>query len=117
MRHRNSGRKLGRNASHRAALFNNLVTSLLTYSRIETTEAKAKELRRWVERVITTAKADDLSARRAVINQITDPDVTDRLFVNLMPRLKERPGGYTRIIPKGPRPGDGAPMVLIELVD
>jgi large subunit ribosomal protein L17 len=95
----------------------NQITSLLRSGRIETTEAKAKELRRWVERVITTAKSDDLAARRAVIKQVTDPDVTDRLFANLMPRFKDRPGGYTRIIAKGPRPGDGAPMVLIELVD
>jgi large subunit ribosomal protein L17 len=95
----------------------NQITSLLRTGRIETTEAKAKELRRWVERVITAAKADDLAARRAVHRQVTDTDVTDRLFTNLMPRLKERPGGYTRIIPKGPRQGDGAPMVLIELVD
>jgi large subunit ribosomal protein L17 len=117
MRHNKSGRKFGRTAAHRQAMTRNQITSLLRGGRIETTEAKAKELRRWVERVITTAKADDLSARRAVIQQITDPDVTERLFVNLMPRLKGRAGGYTRIIPKGPRPGDGAPMVLIELVD
>ena len=96
---------------------NNQITSLLRAGRIETTEAKAKELRRWVEKVITTAKADDVNARRAVANEVTDPDVTDRLFANLMPRFKDRPGGYTRIIAKGPRPGDGAPMVLIELVD
>jgi len=95
----------------------NQITSLLRAGRIETTEAKAKELRRWVERVITTAKADDVNARRAVNRQVTDLDVTERLFGSLVPRFKERPGGYTRIIPKGPRAGDGAPMVLIELVD
>ena len=117
MRHQKSGRRLNRDTDARKALMRNLCSSLLQNGRITTTEAKAKELRRWVERVITTAKSDDLAARRAVIRQITDPDVTDRLFANLMPRFKDRPGGYTRIIAKGPRPGDGAPMVLIELVD
>ena len=117
MRHNKSGRKFGRTAAHRQAMTRNQITSLLRSGRIETTEAKAKELRRWVERVITTAKSDDLAARRAVIKQVTDPDVTARLFANLMPRFRDRPGGYTRIIAKGPRPGDGAPMVLIELVD
>src|SRR5258708_21244258 len=117
MRHNKSGRKFGRTAAHRQAMTRNQITSLLRSGRIETTEAKAKELRRWVERVITTAKADDLAARRAVIRQVTDPAVTDRLFVNLMPRLKGRPGGDTRIIPKGPRARDAAPMVLIELGD
>jgi large subunit ribosomal protein L17 len=117
MRHNKSGRKFGRTASHRQAMTRNQITSLLRAGRIETTEAKAKELRRWVERLITTAKADDLSARREVVKTVTDPAVTERLFTNLMPRLRERPGGYTRIIPRGPRLGDGAPMVLIELVD
>ena len=117
MRHNKSGRKFGRTSAHRQAMTRNQVTSLLRAGRIETTEAKAKELRRWVEKVITAAKADDLAARRAVIKEITDPVVTERLFTNLMPRFKDRPGGYTRIIPKGPRLGDGAPMVLIELVD
>ena len=117
MRHNKSGRKFGRTASHRQAMTRNQITSLLRAGRIETTEAKAKELRRWVERLITTAKADDLSARREVVKTVTDPEVTERLFTNLMPRMRERPGGYTRIIHKGPRLGDGAPMVLIELVD
>jgi large subunit ribosomal protein L17 len=117
MRHNKSGRKLGRTASHRQAMTRNQITSLLRSGRIETTEARAKELRRWVERVITVAKADNLAARRAVHREVMDPDVTERLFTNLLPRFKERPGGYTRIIRKGPRLGDGAPMVLIELVD
>jgi large subunit ribosomal protein L17 len=95
----------------------NQVTSLLRAGRIETTEAKAKELRRWVERVITTAKAGDLAARRSVANEVTDPAVAERLFATLVPRFQDRPGGYTRIIAKGPRQGDGAPMVLIELVE
>ena len=95
----------------------NLCTSLLESGRITTTEAKAKELRRWVDRLITEAKADDLAARRRIARDISRPEVADRLFVNLMPRLKDRPGGYTRIIRKGPRLGDAAPMVVIELVD
>jgi len=117
VRHNKAGRKFGRTASHRQAMTRNQVTALLRTGRIETTEAKAKELRRWVERVITTAKADDLSARREVSRHVLDREVAERLFSNLMPRFKERPGGYTRIIRKGPRHGDGAPMVLIELVD
>jgi large subunit ribosomal protein L17 len=117
VRHNKSGRKFGRTASHRQAMTRNMVTSLLRAGRIETTEAKAKELRRWVDKVITTAKADDLAAHRAISNEVTDPVVAQRLFGTLVPRFKDRPGGYTRIIAKGPRQGDGAPMVLIELVE
>jgi len=95
----------------------NLATALLRHGRIETTEARAKELRRWVDRLVTTAKTDDVAARRAVATVVRDPAVSDRLFTNIMPRLKERPGGYTRILKKGSRLGDGAPMVLMELVD
>jgi large subunit ribosomal protein L17 len=95
----------------------NLCTSLLEHGRITTTEAKAKELRRWVERLITEAKDDDLAARRRVAREISQDEVADKLFSNLMPRLRDRPGGYTRIIRKGPRLGDAAPMVVIELVD
>jgi large subunit ribosomal protein L17 len=117
MRHGRSGRKFSRDTDHREALMRNLITSLVRHGRIETTEAKAKELRRWAERVITAAKADDVNARRQIAGSITEREARERLFLNLLPRLKERPGGYTRIIRKGPRPGDGAPMVLIELVD
>jgi large subunit ribosomal protein L17 len=95
----------------------NLCTSLLESGRITTTEAKAKELRRWVDRLITEAKADDLSARRRIAQDVSKPEVADKLFANLMPRMLDRPGGYTRIIRKGPRLGDAAPMVIIELVD
>ena len=95
----------------------NLVTALLDHGRIETTEAKGKELRRWVERVITTAKQDNVAARRAVASVVEDQEVTERLFTKLMPRIAERPGGYTRVLKIGPRQGDGAPMVLVELVD
>jgi large subunit ribosomal protein L17 len=117
MRHQKSGRKFSRDTDHRKALMRNLCTALLERGRITTTEAKAKELRRWVERLITEAKADDLAARRRVAREITQPEVAERLFANLMPRLHDRPGGYTRIIRKGPRLGDAAPMVIIELVD
>ena len=95
----------------------NLCTSLLESGRITTTEARAKELRRWVDRLITTAKAQDIAARRLVAADVTKPEVAEKLFANLVPRLTERPGGYTRIIRKGPRVGDSAPMVIIELVD
>jgi ribosomal protein L17 len=116
MRHQKSGRRFNRDTDARKALMRNLCTSLLESGRI-TTEAKAKELRRWVERLITTAKDDDLSARRRVSAEVSKPEVVERLFSNLLPRLAERPGGYTRIIRKGPRLGDSAPMVVIELVD
>jgi large subunit ribosomal protein L17 len=117
MRHLKSGRKFNRDTDHRKALMRNLCTSLLETGRLTTTEARAKELRRWVERLITTAKADDLAARRQVAQEVTNPAVAEKLFSNLVPRLSTRPGGYTRIIRKGPRLGDGAPMVIIELVD
>ena len=95
----------------------NLVTALLDHGRIETTEAKGKELRRWVERIITTAKTDNVAARRAVDAVVESREVSERLFTKLMPRAMERPGGYTRVLKMGPRQGDGAPMVLVELVD
>jgi large subunit ribosomal protein L17 len=117
MRHLKSGRHLNRDTKARKALMRNLCTSLLEHGRITTTEAKAKELRRWVDRIITEAKADDLAARRRVAREISKDEVADKLFSNLMPRLRERPGGYTRIIHKGSRLGDAAPMVVIELVD
>jgi large subunit ribosomal protein L17 len=117
MRHLKSGRHLNRDTNARRALMRNLCTSLLEHGRITTTEAKAKELRRWVERLITEAKADDLAARRRVARDISNDEVADKLFANLMPRLRQRPGGYTRIIRKGNRVGDAAPTVVIELVD
>jgi len=117
MRHQKSGRRFNRPTDQRKALMRNLCTSLLETGRITTTEARAKELRRWVERLITEAKDQDIAARRRVSEEVSKPEVVERLFSNLMPRLSERPGGYTRIIRKGPRKGDSAPMVLIELVD
>jgi large subunit ribosomal protein L17 len=117
MRHQKSGRRFNRDTDARKALMRNLCTSLLEHGRVTTTEAKAKELKRWVERLITTAKDQDLNARRRVAQDISKADVVERLFSNLIPRLAERPGGYTRIIHKGPRLGDAAPMVIIEIVD
>src|SRR3981081_2825215 len=108
MRHMKSGRHLNRDANARKALMRNLCTSLLESGRITTTEAKAKELRRWVDRLITEAKADDVAARRRVARDISKAEVADKLFANLMPRLRERSGGYTRITRKGPRPGGRA---------
>jgi large subunit ribosomal protein L17 len=117
VRHRKTGRKFGRTTDHRTAMSRNLVTALLEHGRIQTTEARGKELRRWVERLITTAKADGVAARRAVDAVVEDPEVTEKLFTRLAPRLQSRPGGYTRVLKVGPRQGDGAPMVLVELVD
>jgi large subunit ribosomal protein L17 len=115
MRHRKSGRHFNRGANARKALLRNLCTGLLEHGRIVTTAARAKEIRRSVERLITVAKADDLASRRQVARDIP-PAVTERLFNQLVPRFQERPGGYTRIIQKGARQGDGAPLVVIELV-
>ena len=122
MRHQKSGRKFNRDSDHRKALMRNLCTSLIETGRITTTEARAKELRRWVDRLVTTAKANDLAARRLVAEEITGggkskQDLMAKFFDSLVPRLAQRPGGYTRIIRKGPRLGDAAPMVIIELVD
>ena len=117
MRHQKSGRHFNRDTDARKALMRNLCTSLLQNGRITTTEAKAKELRRWVDRLITTARAGDVASRRQVATEVSQPEVVERLFSNLVPRLGERAGGYTRIIHKGPRHGDAAPMVVIELVD
>jgi large subunit ribosomal protein L17 len=117
MRHQKSGRHFNRDTDARKALMRNLCTSLLQHGRITTTEARAKELRRWVERLITTAKDQDLSARRRVAAEVSQPEVVERLFANLLPRLADRPGGYTRILRTAPRRGDSAPMVIIEIVD
>ncbi len=117
MRHRVAGRSLGRDKDHREALFRNLITELFRYERIETTEAKAKAVRAQAEKLITLAKRGDISARRLAAKTVTDPEVTKRLFEELGPRYKERAGGYTRLYKVGPRLGDGAPVVLMELVD
>lgn len=116
MRHRNTGRKLSRNASHRDALWANLITALVTHGRIETTEAKAKELRPYAEKLITLARRGDLHALRLVERRIKDREVLGRLFKELGPRFAARPGGYTRILKMGHRPGDGAEVARIELL-
>src|SRR5208282_2055077 len=117
MRHRNSGRQLSRNASHRHALLRNMATSLLRHETIRTTVPKAKELRRVVEPLITLAKIDSLAKRRLAYSRLRDVSVVEKLFVDLGPRFKARAGGYTRILKMEPRPGDSADMALMELVD
>jgi large subunit ribosomal protein L17 len=116
VRHRNKGRKLSRTHTHRKALLRNLATSLFRHGRIETTTAKAKELRPVAERLITLARRGDVHARRLAGRKIQDRDVLGKLFDDIAPRYAERPGGYTRILKLGTRKGDGAEMSLIELV-
>ena len=116
MRHLNSGRKLSRNSSHRWAMMRNMVTSLLREEKIQTTDPKAKELRRWVDRVITLGKEGSLHARRQALAIIQDKTVVHKLFDTIATRFQNRPGGYTRIIKIGRRHGDAAPISLIELV-
>jgi large subunit ribosomal protein L17 len=117
MRHHKSGLKLNRNSSHRNAMFRNLAASLLRHEVIKTTLPKAKELRRVAEPLITMAKADNVHKRRVAFSRLRDRDVVTKLFNELGPRYKERPGGYLRILKMGYRPGDSAPMALVELVD
>jgi large subunit ribosomal protein L17 len=116
MRHKVAGRKLSRSSAQRKALYRNLVTDLLHYEKITTTEAKAKEIRSLAERMITLGKDGKLHSRRQALSFIFDEKITEKVFNELAPRYAERPGGYTRIIKIGPRVGDGAPMVQIELV-
>lgn len=117
MRHRRKGRKLSRTASHKRATMRNLASSLFRHGRIETTTAKAKELRPFAERLITLAKRGDLHARRLAATKIHDRTVLGTLFDDIGPRYSARPGGYTRILKLGNRKGDAAEMSLIELVD
>ncbi len=117
MRHAKVGYKLGRTAAHRAALRRNLITELFRRERIRTTEAKALSIRAESERLVTLAKRGDLAARREIMRQIHDKAIVDKLIHVIGPDMAERPGGYTRVIRLGPRRGDAAPMVLIELVD
>ena len=116
MRHGKSGRKLGRTSSHRLAMFRNMVTSLLEHERIYTTDAKAKELRRWADWMITLGKRGDLHARRQALQIIRDKSVVHKLFTDLAQRYQARNGGYTRTVKVGIRVGDGAPLSLIELL-
>ncbi len=117
MRHRKKGRTLSRTASHKKATMRNMATSLFRHERIETTTAKAKELRPFAERLITLGKRGDLHARRLAGRLIADRQVLGKLFDDIGPRFAERPGGYTRILKLGNRRGDAAEMALIELVD
>ena len=117
MRHRKAGFKLGRTTSHRWALFRNLLVALFRHERIRTTEAKAKAVRGLADHMVTLAKQDTLHARRQVLAMVPDTEVVGRLFSTIAPRFGDRNGGYTRIIKQGVRPGDAAPMVLLELMD
>lgn len=117
MRHRESGRKLNRNSSHRKAMFRNMATSLLEHELIKTTLPKAKELRRVAEPLITLAKDDSVANRRLAFDRLRDRDVVTKLFNELGPRYQARPGGYLRILKCGFRAGDNAPMAIVELVD
>ncbi|PKL83009.1 MAG: 50S ribosomal protein L17 [Ignavibacteriae bacterium HGW-Ignavibacteriae-3] len=117
MRHGVKGKKLGRTASHRLATLKVLATSLLQHKKIKTTAAKAKALRGFVEPIITKAKTDSVHARRYVAEKINDRAVVSELFAEIVPKIGERPGGYTRVVHLGQRKGDGAHMAIIELVD
>ncbi len=116
MRHRKAGIKLNRTPSHRNAMFRNMVTSLFKHDRIRTTGAKAKELRRWADHIITLAKRGDLHARRQALAIVREKDVVHKLFENAAERFGEISGGYTRVVKLGTRPGDAAPVALVELV-
>jgi large subunit ribosomal protein L17 len=117
VRHRKDGFKLGRLTQHRWALFRNLLVALFRHERITTTEAKAKAVRGLAEHMVTLAKRENLHARRQVLGMVPDAAVVGTLFDTIAARFSDRNGGYTRIIKLGPRPGDNAPMVLLELVD
>ncbi len=117
MRHRVKGRKLGRTASHRSALMKSLTTALLKHKRIKTTEAKAKEARTYIEKLITKAKKNDLHSIRQIMSVVNDKEVVKELFADIIPKIGERPGGYTRVVKLGHRAGDAAAMAILELVD
>ena len=117
MRHARTGKKLGRDASHRRALYANLACSLIEHGRIRTTEAKAKAVRPIAEQMITLGRRGDVHARRQALAYLRSQDVVHKLFSDVGPRFSERPGGYSRIVKLGPRPGDAAPMAYLELVD
>jgi large subunit ribosomal protein L17 len=117
MRHQRSGKKLGRDSAHRKALYSNLAGALIQHGRIETTEAKAKAVKPFAEKMITLGKRGDLHARRQAIAALRSNNVVHTLFADIAPRFADRPGGYTRIVRIGPRQGDAAEMVYLELVD
>lgn len=117
MRHRNTGRKLGRTSSHRRAMFSNMCVSLIEHELIKTTLPKAKELRRYIEPLITVSKSDSVASRRYVFDRLRSKSAVGKLFTTLGPRYGKRPGGYVRVLKCGYRAGDNAPMAIIELVD
>ena len=117
MKHRRGFNPLQRTAAHRKALHRNMVTSLFRYERIRTTKAKALAIRRSAEKLITRAKSDTVHNRRIVSSRLFDEGIVAKLFTDIAPRMKERPGGYTRVIKLGERPGDAAEVVILELVD
>jgi large subunit ribosomal protein L17 len=117
MRHRRSGRKLGRDSAHRRALYANLASALIEHGRIRTTVAKAKEVRPIAEQMITLGRRGDLASRRRAIGYLRSHEVVHKLFSEVAPRFADRPGGYSRIVKLGPRQGDGAEMAYLELVD
>jgi large subunit ribosomal protein L17 len=117
MRHHKSGRKLGRDAAHRKALYANLSSALIEHGRIKTTEAKAKEVRPIVEEMITLGKRGDVAAQRHAVAFLRSKEIAHILFSEVAPRFADRPGGYTRIVKIGPRQGDAAPMAYLEFVD
>ena len=117
MRHMKSGRKFNRTSAHREAMFRNMASSLFKHELIRTTLPKAKELRRVAEPLITMAKTDGVANRRLAFSRLRDKEAVGKLFVELGPRFRERPGGYLRILKCGFRPGDSAPMAYVELVD
>jgi large subunit ribosomal protein L17 len=117
MRHQRAGRKLGRDSAHRKALYANLAVALIENGRIKTTEAKAKEVRPFVEQMITLGKRSDLAAHRQAVGVLRSKSAAHTLFSEVAPRFAERPGGYTRVVKLGPRQGDAAPMAYLEFVD
>jgi large subunit ribosomal protein L17 len=117
MRHRRAGKKLGRDSAHRKALYSNLAGALIEHGRIKTTQAKAKAVKPFAEQMITLGKRGDLHARRLALAELRSQDVVHQLFADVAPRFADRPGGYTRIVKLGPRYGDAAEMVYLELVD
>jgi large subunit ribosomal protein L17 len=117
VRHRRAGKKLGRDAAHRRSLYANLACSLIEHGRVRTTEAKAKAVKPFAEQMITLGKRGDLAARRRAISQLRSQDAVHMLFADVAPRFADRPGGYARIVKIGPRQGDAAEMVYLELVD
>ncbi|KTC66874.1 50S ribosomal protein L17 [Legionella birminghamensis] len=117
MRHRNSGRSFSRTSSHRKAMFENMCNSLIEHEVIKTTLPKAKELRRYIEPLITVSKKDSVASRRHVFDRLRSKEAVGKLFTDLGPRFSKRPGGYVRVLKCGFRAGDNAPMAIVELVD